>query len=158
VNAHSAWWGRSKTKPLVVLELVLLIGAVALFVAVLRSDDHSSRTDRSAVIPAMELLIPVAHGVYGFDRPPSPALVRYARKIYKANWESCQQRWSVLLAHSDEPPSRRFSRSALRDVVPKLPYYPRGITFDGLLNRIANEGCIAGFLSLLESDRSYALS
>jgi hypothetical protein len=43
-------------------------------------------------------------------------------------------------------------------VAPKLPYYPRAITFDGLLNRIANEGCVAGFLYLLESNRSYALS
>jgi hypothetical protein len=156
-DAPSAWWARSRTQPLVVLGLVLLVGAIALLVAVPRSD-HSSRTDSAAGIPPTELLIPVAHGVYGFDQPPSPALVRYARTIYRANWESCQQRWSVLLAHAGEPLSRRFSRSALRQVAPKLPYYPRAITFDGLLNRIANEGCVAGFLYLLESHRSYALS
>lgn len=152
------WWGRSKTQPLTILGVVLLIGATALLVAVVRSADDSSQADGAPVIPPTEMLIPVAHGVYGFDRPPTPALVQYARRIYGANWESCRQPWSVLLDQAGEPPSRRFSRPALADLAPQLPYYPRGITFDGLLNRVANEGCIAGFLSMLESDRSYALS
>jgi hypothetical protein len=79
----------------------------------------------------------------------------FATSLYERQRAYCQQPWSALLVEAGEP-SRPFSRSALSDTAAKLPLLK---TFtDELLTNIATDGCVAGFLELLERDPTYALS
>jgi hypothetical protein len=79
-----------------------------------------------------------------------------ASSLYEGQREYCRQPWSALLFEAGEPPSTSFSRSALRQVAAKLPHARRFT--DELLVNIATDGCVTGFLALLKTNRSYALS
>ncbi len=80
----------------------------------------------------------------------------FASSLYEGQRKYCRQPWSALLFEAGEPPSTSFSRSALRQTAAKLPHARR--FNDELLVNIATEGCVAGFLALLKTNRSYALS
>ena len=123
-----------------VLGAAVLTATAAIVIASSRGNDQ----------PTLQVLLP-----NGQTEVAPTELNEFASSLHDGQRRYCRQPWSVLLFAAGEPPSTPFSRSALWVTAAKLP--PAKRFNDELLNKIATEGCVAGFLKLLKEDRAYAL-
>jgi hypothetical protein len=146
----TGWSGRAENGKaiLAVLASLLVVGALTAFIVFRTTGDDTS-------VP--RLLVRDSSSPNAVTETAPEALTRFARSLYEAQREFCQQPWSALLADAGMPPTTPFSRSTLRELAANLPYAPNTLV-DPLLRNIATEGCVAGFLSLLKTQRAYALS
>lgn len=136
-----------------------VLGAAVLTVAVgivlaSTSGDEPSTLQSGDEPPTLKILFRDSPNGKGEAAPAE--FNEFASSLYEGLRKYCRQPWSALLFEAGEPPSTSFSRSALRQTAAKLP--PARRFNDQLLVNIATEGCVAGFLALLETNRSYALS
>jgi len=138
---------RARPKTIIaVLGAAVLTAEVALVIASSRGNDQ----------PTLQVLVNDTGLPNGMNDAAPAEFNEFATSVYEGQRAYCRQRWSALLFEAGEPPSTPFSRSALRDTAARLP--PAKRFNDELLNNIATEGCVAGFLELLKEDRTYALS
>ena len=134
---------------IVALAGIVAIASLAVAVGVIRT---STEGDEHATL---EILVKRYGTPIGETEAAPAEYTEFARSLYERSRRYCRQPWSALLYDAGEPPSRSFSRSALRDVASRLPNAKRFI--DQLLASFATEGCVAGFSELLKSNPSYAI-
>lgn len=131
------------------IAIVLAAAVVAVAVGIIRTSTGGDGR------PTLQIVVTPSGTPNGETESAPAEFNEFASSLYERQRQYCRQPWSALLFDAGEPPSRSFSRSALRDVASKLPNAKRFI--DQLLANIAIRGCVAGFLELLESNPSYAL-
>jgi hypothetical protein len=136
-----------RRRPKIIIAVLGAVGLTAAVVFVIAANRGSG----PAQVPQVVVIDPSN----GTSAAPAE-FDEFAASVYEGQRAYCHQRWSALLFEAGEPSSTPFSRTALRATAAKLPGAKRFM--DGLLVSIATNGCVSGFLELLEEDRAYALS